>query len=105
MLLNHPYAQPFRLLSIAANTTAVTHTWESTSNRIYGIDTSTNLPAWTALVTNITATGTNTVFTTNAPSVDYLPVNTYGAFTRSKSSLNSNSVAFLSFTVPLKCSL
>jgi len=67
MVFNHPYDQPFRLLSIAANPLTVTLTWQSQSNRVYGVQTSTNLIAWTVLATNLIATGTNTVFITNAP--------------------------------------
>ena len=36
-------------------------------NRSYNIEVSSNLTAWTPLVTNLTATGANFTFTTNVP--------------------------------------
>jgi endonuclease/exonuclease/phosphatase family metal-dependent hydrolase len=67
LVFNHPYDQPFHILSASAGNGTVTLTWESVSNRIYGIEASTNLTTpWTVLATNLTATGTNTTFTTNA---------------------------------------
>lgn len=39
--------------------------WESTSNRVYGVEASTNLNSWLTLASNLTAAGTNTAFTTN----------------------------------------
>ena len=41
--------------------------WETTSNRQYHLDVSSNLAAWTPWVTNLAATGADFTFTTNVP--------------------------------------
>ena len=66
MYFANPYAMPFRLLSVAVTGGALTLQWESVSNRVYGVETSSNLTSWAALASNLVATGTNTSFTTNA---------------------------------------
>ena len=66
MWFANPYVSPFRLLSLETTSGAVTVRWESISNRVYGVEASTNLPTWITLATNLTATGTNTAFTTNS---------------------------------------
>ena len=65
MWFANPYSQPFRLLSLSTLGNQVTLRWESASNRVYGVESSTNLSAWQPLVTNLVATGTNFTFTTN----------------------------------------
>jgi len=62
----NPYSTPFHLLSLETAGSNVTLRWESTSNRVYGVEASTNLFAWTILASNLTATATNSAFTTNA---------------------------------------
>ena len=66
MWFANPYAGSFRLLSLDNSNGLVTLRWESTSNRVYGVEASTNLNSWLTLATNLTATGTNTAFTTNS---------------------------------------
>ena len=66
MWFANPYATPFRLLSLETAGSAVTLQWESSSNRVYGVEVSTNLAVWTTLASNLTATATNTAFTTNS---------------------------------------
>ena len=66
MWFANPYGTPFRLLSVESATNTVTLRWESVSNRIYGVEASTNFNAWSTLASNLTATGTNTAFTTNS---------------------------------------
>lgn len=66
MWFANPYAVPFRLLSLEASGGAVALRWESISNRVYGVEASTNFTSWSTLASNLTATGTNTTFTTNS---------------------------------------
>jgi hypothetical protein len=42
-------------------------TWESFNNRVYAVETSADLNAWSVLASNLTSTGTNLTFATNAP--------------------------------------
>jgi endonuclease/exonuclease/phosphatase family metal-dependent hydrolase len=65
MVFGNPFNTPFRLLSIGMTNQIVSLTWESTSNCSYNIEVSSNLAAWTPLVTNLTATGANFTFITN----------------------------------------
>jgi hypothetical protein len=67
MVFNNPYDTPFKLLSIVRSNQSVTLNWESQNNRVFDIETSLNLVAWTPFVTNLPATTTNSpfVFTTN----------------------------------------
>jgi endonuclease/exonuclease/phosphatase family metal-dependent hydrolase len=66
MYFNNPFDQPFRLLAISLRNQDVTLTWESTSGRLYHVEASSNLTAWATLASNLTASGTNCNFTTNA---------------------------------------
>jgi len=65
MIFNNPYDQPFRILSATAGAGQITLTWETTSNRVYGVEASANLATWQPLATNLPATGTNLTYTTN----------------------------------------
>ena len=65
MVFANPFNTPFRLLSIGVTNQIVSLTWESTSNRQYHVEVSSNLTAWTPFMTNLTATGTNFTFATN----------------------------------------
>jgi hypothetical protein len=65
MVFGNPFNTPFRLLSIGMTNQIVSLTWESTSNCSYNVEVSSNLAAWTPLVTNLTATGANFTFITN----------------------------------------
>jgi endonuclease/exonuclease/phosphatase family metal-dependent hydrolase len=67
MIFANPFNVPFRLLSIGLTNQLVSLKWESTSNRQYHIEVSSNLAAWTAWVTNLNATGADFTFTTNVP--------------------------------------
>lgn len=62
----NPYDTPFRLLSIGVTNPVVTITWQSTAGRHYRVDASSNLASWTAVATNLTATGPTMSFTTNS---------------------------------------
>jgi endonuclease/exonuclease/phosphatase family metal-dependent hydrolase len=67
MVFANPFNPPFRLLAIGRTNQIVSLQWESASNRSYNIEVSSNLTAWTPLVTNLTATGASFTFTTNVP--------------------------------------
>ena len=67
MVFGNPFNTPFRLLSIGVTNQIVSLTWESASNRQYHVEVSSNLAAWTPLVTNLTATGADFTFATNVP--------------------------------------
>ena len=67
MVFANPFNTPFRLLSIGVTNQLVSLTWESTSNRQYHVEISSNLMAWTPLATNLAATGADFTFTTNVP--------------------------------------
>ena len=67
MVFANPYNMPFRLLAINMTNQSVSLQWESTSNRSYNIEVSSNLTAWTPLASNLTATGANFTFMTNVP--------------------------------------
>ena len=63
----NPFNTPFKLMSVARTNQSVTLSWESQKNRTFRIEASTNLVAWTAFMTNLTTTTTNSpyVFATN----------------------------------------
>jgi endonuclease/exonuclease/phosphatase family metal-dependent hydrolase len=61
----NPFNQPFKLLSFTRTNQGIALKWESATNRFYNVETSTNLTAWSTLATNLFATGTNHLFTTN----------------------------------------
>jgi endonuclease/exonuclease/phosphatase family metal-dependent hydrolase len=63
----NPYNTPFHLLCIGVTNQLVSLKWESTSNRQYHLEASSNLTAWTPWVTNLTATGADFIFATNVP--------------------------------------
>jgi endonuclease/exonuclease/phosphatase family metal-dependent hydrolase len=67
MVFANPFNTPFRLLSIGVTNQIVSLEWETTSNRQYDVEVSSNLTAWTPLVTNLTATGADFTFSTNVP--------------------------------------
>jgi endonuclease/exonuclease/phosphatase family metal-dependent hydrolase len=67
MVFGNPFNTPFRLLTIGMTNQIVSLTWESTSNRSYNIEVSSNLAVWMPLATNLTATGANFTFITNVP--------------------------------------
>jgi endonuclease/exonuclease/phosphatase family metal-dependent hydrolase len=67
MVFGNPFNVPFRLLAIGVTDQIVSLQWESAGNRQYNVETSSNLTAWTPLATNLTATGDNFTFSTNAP--------------------------------------
>ena len=67
MVFGNPFNTPFRLLSIGVTNQDVSLKWESASNRQYHVEVSSNLAAWTPLVTNLTATGADFTFATNVP--------------------------------------
>ena len=67
MVFGNPFNTPFRLLTIGMTNQIVSLQWESTSNRFYNIEVSSNLTAWTPLATNLVATNANFTFTTNVP--------------------------------------
>ena len=67
MVFANPFNVPFRLLSIGVTNQIVSLKWESTSNRQYHVEVSSNFTAWTLLVTNLAATGADFTFSTNVP--------------------------------------
>ena len=67
MVFANPFNTPFRLLSIGVTNQFVSLKWESTSNRQYHVEVSSNLTAWTPLVTTLAATGADFTFATNVP--------------------------------------
>jgi len=69
MVFANPFNVSFRLLSIGITNETVSLTWESQSNRSYNIEVSSNLAAWTPLVTNLVAAGTACTFQTNLSGV------------------------------------
>jgi endonuclease/exonuclease/phosphatase family metal-dependent hydrolase len=67
MVFANPFNTPFRLLSIGVTNQFVSLKWESTSNRQYHVEVSSNLAAWIPLATNLAATGADFTFSTNVP--------------------------------------
>jgi len=65
MTFANPYNTPFRLLSFGVTNQTVTLKWESQNNRIFNLESSTNLTTWTPFATNLTTTATHATFTTN----------------------------------------
>ena len=63
MYFNNPYA--FNFNSIKLTNSTVTLNWQSITGRIYGVESSSNLSSWTAFASNLTATGTNFILSTN----------------------------------------
>lgn len=67
MVFANPFSTPFRLLAVGATNQTVWLKWESTANRSYNVEMSSNLTAWTMLATNLVANDTNFILTTNVP--------------------------------------
>ena len=65
MVFNSPYDKPFRLLSILRRDPSLTLTWQSVPGQTYGVESSSNLTAWTMLASNLVASGTSYSFLTN----------------------------------------
>ena len=65
MVFNNPYDKPFRLTSITRSDPNVTLQWESVFGQPYRVDASSNLTTWTALASNLTATGDGFTLVTN----------------------------------------
>jgi endonuclease/exonuclease/phosphatase family metal-dependent hydrolase len=65
MTFASPYNTPFRLLSVGLTNRSVTLKWESQNNRIYSIETSSNLTLWLPFATGLATTGSLSLFTTN----------------------------------------
>ena len=65
MVFSNPYNKPFRLLSIQRNDPNTTLLWESVAGQPYRVEASSNLTTWSAIATNLTATGSTFPFSTN----------------------------------------
>jgi len=61
----NPFNTPFRLLSLGVTNQIISLKWESQNNRVFNIEVSPNLTAWTPFATNIATTTDTFVFTTN----------------------------------------
>jgi endonuclease/exonuclease/phosphatase family metal-dependent hydrolase len=67
LVFANPFNTPFRLLSLGRTNQFVTLTWETTSNRQYHAEVSSNLASWASLASNLTATGAECTLATNVP--------------------------------------
>jgi endonuclease/exonuclease/phosphatase family metal-dependent hydrolase len=67
MVFANPFNTPFHLLSCGLTNQTVWLKWETDGNRIYNVETSTNLNDWQPFATNFAATGGDFTFSTNAP--------------------------------------
>jgi endonuclease/exonuclease/phosphatase family metal-dependent hydrolase len=67
LVFANPFNTPFRLLSIGRTNQIVSLKWESTSNRQYHVEASSNLATWMPWATNLTATGADYTIATNVP--------------------------------------
>ncbi|MEO7676020.1 MAG: endonuclease/exonuclease/phosphatase family protein, partial [Verrucomicrobiota bacterium] len=65
IVFGNPDSAPFSLTSILRGNNSVTLNWQSVAGRVYDVQGSTNLIQWNTVAANLTATGTNTAFTTN----------------------------------------
>ena len=65
MTFNNPYQVPFQITSITATNQMLRLTWESTSGRMYRLESSPDLNTWIPLAANLTATGTSLTFATS----------------------------------------
>lgn len=65
MAFNNPYDKPFKLLAITRSNLTVTLSWQSILGQPYRVESSTNLTTWNTLASNLTATGTSHIFSTN----------------------------------------
>ena len=64
MTFANPFNTPFKLLSLTRNNQNIALQWESATNRVYRVDTSSNLVNWVALATNLFSTGSIFNFST-----------------------------------------
>jgi endonuclease/exonuclease/phosphatase family metal-dependent hydrolase len=75
MIFNNPFYKPFNTTSFARNGTNVAFNWQTVPGQTYRVEGSTNLTAWTALATNLTATNYSSAFATNStPDVKFFRV-------------------------------
>ena len=65
MVFNNPYTKPFLITSITRGNPNVTLQWQSVFGQPYRVEVSSNLTTWSALATNLTATGGNYTYSTN----------------------------------------
>lgn len=65
MTFANPFNTPYKFTSFTRTNQSVTLKWEAQTNRSFSVEASTNLLQWTALASNLFATGTNFTFTTN----------------------------------------
>ena len=65
MTFKNPYQLPFQITSITATNQMLRLTWESTTGRMYRLESSPDLNTWIPLATNLTATGTSLTFATS----------------------------------------
>ena len=63
MVFNNPYGPPFQLTSFAFSNQVAHLNWQSAAQRQYRVEGSSNFVAWTALATNLMASGTNHTWT------------------------------------------
>jgi endonuclease/exonuclease/phosphatase family metal-dependent hydrolase len=66
MVFHNPYDMPYRLTSVTASNQLIRLNWQSAPGRQYQVESSSNFLSWIALSTNLTATGTNSSFSTSA---------------------------------------
>ena len=59
MVFRNPYDAPFRLKSITVSNGFAQLSWQSSPQRKYQVEDSSNLVVWTSLATNLMASGTN----------------------------------------------
>ena len=65
MTFANPFNTPYKFTSFTRTNQGVTLKWEAQTNRFFTVEASTNLLQWTALASNLFATGTDFTFTTN----------------------------------------
>ena len=62
MVFDNPYDRTFRIASVTASNQFLHLLWPATPGRLYRVEASTNLTAWSAASSNLTATATNLGF-------------------------------------------
>jgi len=65
MVFSNPFNTPSRIRSIALCNQTVTLNWQSGSNRQYQVEASSDLTNWIPFASNLTASGTNFILSTN----------------------------------------
>lgn len=65
MAFNNPYDDPFLFAFINVSDQSLSLRWETSNGGRYGLEASTNLIGWTAVATNLMATGTTITWSTN----------------------------------------